>query len=43
MTTLTPSLHYNPESCDDHRMDQRPIMYETDWHYQFEAIDERVA
>lgn len=27
MTTLTASLHYNPESCDDHRMDQRPIMY----------------
>ena len=35
MTTLTPGFHYNPEGCDDNRLDMRPIMYETDWEYQF--------
>lgn len=42
MTTLTPSFHYNPEGCDDNRLDMRPFMYDTDWSYQFEAIDHRV-
>ena len=42
MTTLTPGFHYEPEGCDDNRLDMRPIFYETDWDYQFDLIDERV-
>ncbi len=35
MNILTPSFHYDPEGCDDNRFDMRPIIYETDWTYQF--------
>ena len=42
MTTVTPSFHYDPESCDDNRYDMRPIIYATDWSYQFKIIDERI-
>ena len=42
MTTVTPSFHYNPEGCDDNRYDMRPILYSTDWSYQFEVLDERI-
>jgi hypothetical protein len=42
MTIVTPSFHYDPEACDDNRYDMRPIMYATDWSYQFKIIDERV-
>lgn len=39
MTTITPSFHYDPESCDDNRFDMRPFLYETDWNHQFSEID----
>lgn len=42
MATMTPIFHFNPEGCDDSRLDQRPITYATDWSYQFEILDERV-
>jgi NAD+ synthase (glutamine-hydrolysing) len=42
MTIITPAFYYDPESCDDNRYDMRPIMYATDWSYQFNIIDERV-
>jgi NAD+ synthase (glutamine-hydrolysing) len=42
MNTLTPTFHYNPEGCDDNRFDMRPILYEADWGYQFEILEERV-
>ena len=42
VTTLPPSLHYDPENCDDNRFDMRPHLYKTDWSYQFKIIDERV-
>ena len=42
MTVLTPSFHYDEEGCDDNRYDMRPMMYATDWSYQFQIIDERV-
>lgn len=42
MTVITPAFHYNPEGCDDNRYDMRPILYSTDWSYQFEVLDERV-
>ena len=35
MSTMTPIFHYNPEGCDDSRLDQRPMTYATDWSYQF--------
>ncbi len=40
MTTITPSFHYDPESCDDNRFDMRPFLYETDWSLQFAEIDD---
>ena len=42
MTIITPSFHYDPEACDDNRYDMRPMMYATNWEYQFKIIDERV-
>ncbi len=42
LTTITPSFHYNPEACDDNRFDMRPLMYATDWKYQFDIIDMRI-
>ena len=42
MATMTPIFHFNPEGCDDSRLDQRPITYATDWGYQFQILDERV-
>lgn len=42
MTVITPSFHYDEESCDDNRYDMRPIMYATNWEYQFKIIDERI-
>ena len=39
---MTPIFHFNPEGCDDTRLDQRPLIYATDWSYQFEVIDERI-
>jgi NAD+ synthase (glutamine-hydrolysing) len=42
MTIITPSFYYDPESCDDNRYDMRPVMYATNWEYQFRVIDERV-
>lgn len=42
MTIITPTFFYDPETCDDNRFDMRPIMYATDWDYQFKIIDERV-
>lgn len=42
MTVITPSFHYDTECCDDNRFDMRPIIYATDWSYQFQIIDERV-
>ena len=42
MTVITPCFFYDGESCDDNRFDMRPIMYSTDWDYQFKIIDERV-
>jgi hypothetical protein len=42
MASMTPIFHFNPEGCDDSRLDQRPIIYATDWSYQFEILDERV-
>jgi NAD+ synthase (glutamine-hydrolysing) len=42
MTIITPSFYYDPESCDDNRYDMRPVMYATNWEYQFKVIDERV-
>ena len=43
MATVTPGFHYEPEGCDDNRLDMRPILYETDWEYQFGLIDKQVA
>lgn len=43
VTTLTPSFHYDPESCDDNRYDCRPFLYETDWRHQFTQIDQKLA
>jgi hypothetical protein len=42
MTVITPAFYYDPECCDDNRFDMRPIMYATNWDYQFRIIDERV-
>lgn len=42
MTTVTPGFHYDPEGCDDNRLDMRPFLYETDWEYQFDLIEQRV-
>ena len=39
MNVVTPSFHYDPECCDDNRYDMRPIIYETDWNYQFKILD----
>ena len=39
---MTPAFHYDPETCDDNRLDMRPIIYETDWAYQFSLLDEKV-
>lgn len=35
MAIMTPIFHFNPEGCDDTRLDQRPMTYATDWSYQF--------
>ena len=35
MSTMTPIFHFNPEGCDDTRLDQRPLIYAADWSYQF--------
>jgi len=35
MATMTPIFHYNPEGCEDTRLDQRPMIYATNWSYQF--------
>lgn len=42
MTIITPAFYYDPETCDDNRYDMRPIMYATNWEYQFKIIEERV-
>jgi len=42
MSTMTPIMHFNPEGCDDNRFDMRPMIYATNWEYQFDVIDERV-
>lgn len=39
---MTPIMHYNPEGCDDNRLDMRPMIYATNWEYQFGVIEERV-
>jgi NAD+ synthase (glutamine-hydrolysing) len=41
ITVLTPAFHFNPETCDDSRVDPRPFLYQTSWEYQFELIDSR--
>jgi len=35
MSTMTPIIHFNPEGCDDNRLDMRPMIYATNWEYQF--------
>lgn len=41
-TTVTPSMHFQPSSCDDNRYDMRPFLYNADWTFQFKEIDKRV-
>ena len=43
MAVLTPSIHCEAYSADDNRYDLRPILYETNWHYQFNKIDEVIT
>ena len=43
MNTVTPSMHFQPTSCDDNRFDMRPILYISDWKAQFDEIDRLVA
>lgn len=42
VSSLTPIFHYNPESCEDARLDIRPMFYETNWDYHFDLIDKKV-
>ena len=42
MSSITPGFHYEPAGCDDNRLDMRPIIYETNWEYQFEILDKEV-
>lgn len=39
MTVLTPSYHAEGYSPDDNRFDLRPFLYESEWRWQFAAID----
>lgn len=42
-TVLTPSYFAEAYAPDDHRFDHRPFLYDTDWRWQFRAIDRRGA
>lgn len=42
MTTLTPSYHAKRCSPEDNRFDLRQFLYNTDWTWQFQQIDELV-
>uniref|UniRef100_A0A915AML6 Glutamine-dependent NAD(+) synthetase n=1 Tax=Parascaris univalens TaxID=6257 RepID=A0A915AML6_PARUN len=39
-TVLTPAYHAERYSCDDHRNDHRPFLYNGLWEWQFEKIDQ---
>ncbi len=42
MASLPPGLHSTEANCDDNRFDQRQILYNTTWEYQFKCLDEIV-
>ena len=43
MTTLTPSYHAETYSPDDNRYDQRQFLYNINWPWQFNKINETVS
>jgi len=40
MTVMTPAIHGERYGCEDNRFDLRPFLYNSNWNYQFERIDE---
>lgn len=42
-TVLTPAYHAERYSCDDHRNDHRPFLYNVSFDWQFDKIDQFVA
>ena len=42
MTTLTPACHMENYSPEDNRFDLRQFLYNTNWTWQFRAIDNEV-
>lgn len=42
MTVLTPSYHAESYSPDDNRFDHRPFLYNANWTWQFNAIDDQL-
>ena len=43
MTTMTPAVHMEDYSPDDHRFDHRPFLYPRQWDsWAFKMIDQEV-
>ncbi|KAL1568858.1 NAD(+) synthase (glutamine-hydrolyzing) [Salvia divinorum] len=42
MTILTPSYLVESQTCEDNRFDQRQMLYNPEWSYQFRKIDQLV-
>ena len=40
MNVVTPSVHVEGYSADDNRFDMRPMIYNYNWAFQFQKIDE---